>query len=92
MTFKFKFLDIRPINLLDQTSWDKTLDEKAKEKINDLTMFKSSRIIYSNGKNFLSKTAYLEGVESESFEQRLSLIKDKNSLGKELENCYIYNL
>jgi len=89
---KFKFLDIRPINLLDQTSWDKTLDEKAKEKINDLTMFKSSRIIYSNGKNFLSKTAYLEGVESESFEQRLSLIKDKNSLGKELENCYIYNL
>jgi hypothetical protein len=88
---KFKFLDVRPINLLDQTSWSKSITEEINNKINDLTMFKSSRIIYSNGKNYLSKTAYLQGIDSDSFEQNLSIIKDKKSLGKELENCYIYN-
>jgi hypothetical protein len=88
---KYKFLDIRPINLLDQTSWSNSIDVETKNKITDLTIFKSSRIIYSNGKNYLSKAAYLQDVSSDSFEQNLSLIKDKGSLGKELENCYIYN-
>ena len=54
-------------------------------------MFKSSRIIFSDGKNYLSKTAYLEGANTESVEQKLSSIKDKKNLGEELENCYIYN-
>jgi hypothetical protein len=88
---KFKFLDVGKINLLDQTSWSESIDEDTYKKINDLTMFKSSRIIYSDGKNYLSKTAYLENINAETFEQKLSLIKDKKSLGEELENCYIYN-
>ena len=88
---KFKFLDVGKINLLDQTSWSECMNQDDYKKINDLTMFKSSRIIYSNGKNYLSKTAYLENISAETFEQKLSLIKDKKSLGEELENCYIYN-
>jgi len=88
---KFKFLDIKNINLLDQTPWDESISKESLEKINSLTIFKSSRIIFSGGKNYLSKTAYLENIDSNSFEQNLSLIKDKKSLGKELENCYIYN-
>jgi hypothetical protein len=88
---KFKFLDIGKINLLDKTSWEECIGEDVSKKINDLTIFKSSRIIFSNGKNFLSKTAYLEDSSVTSFEQRLSSIKDKKSLGEELESCYIYN-
>jgi len=89
---KFKLLDIGKISLLDQTSWSDFADENIANKINDLTVFKSSRIILSEGKNYLSKTAYLENINAESFEQKLSLIRDKKSLGEELENCYIYNL
>ena len=89
---KFKLLDIEKINPLDQTSWSECIDENISKKINNLTMFKSSRIIFSQGKNYLTKTAYLEGASTESFEQKLSSIKDKKSLGEELENCYIYNL
>lgn len=88
---KFKFLDVGKINLLDQTSWSECVDEDLYKKINDLTIFKSSRIIYSDGKNYLSKTAYLENISADTFEQKLSLIKDRKSLGEELENCYIYN-
>jgi len=88
---KFQLLDIGRISPLDQTSWSDFADENTANKINDLTVFKSSRIILSEGKNYLSKTAYLEGINTESFEQKLSLIKDKKSLGEELENCYIYN-
>jgi hypothetical protein len=89
---KFKLLDIGKISLLDQTSWSDFADENIANKINDLTVFKSSRIILSEGKNYLSKTAYLENINAESFEQKLSLIRDKKSLGEELEYCYIYNL
>ena len=88
---KFKFFDIGKINSLDQTSWLESIDENISKKINDLTIFKSSRIIFSEGKNYLTKTAYLEGANAESFEQKLSSIKNKKSLGEELENCYIYN-
>jgi hypothetical protein len=89
---KLKFLNIQQINTLSETSWDECIDKKSSNKINDLTIFKSSRIIFSNGKNFLSKTAYIENKPSNSTEQKLSEIKNLKSLGKELECCYIYNL
>ena len=88
---KFKFLDIKNINMLDQTSWSKNLSEESLSKINDLTIMKSSRIIISNGSKFLTKAALLENKPCSNIEQKISLIKDRESLGKELENCYIYN-
>jgi hypothetical protein len=88
---KFKFLDIKNINMLDQTSWSKNLSEDSFSKINDLTIMKSSRIIISNGSKFLTKVALLENKPCSAIEQKISEINDKESLGKELENCYIYN-
>jgi hypothetical protein len=88
---KFKFLDIKNINMLDQTSWSKNLSEDSFGRINDLTIMKSSRIIISNGSKFLTKIALLENKPCSSIEQKISEINDKESLGKELENCYIYN-
>jgi hypothetical protein len=90
---KFKFLNIQYINCLNQTSWENTISEDSKSKINNLTIFKSSRIIFSDGKIYLSKTALIENKPAlNTIEQPLSEITDLNSLGKELENCYIYNL
>jgi hypothetical protein len=90
---KFKFLNVQYINCLTQTSWENTISEESKNKINNLTIFKSSRIIFSNGNAFLSKTALMENKPCKnSVEQPLSDIEDLLSLGKELENCYIYNL
>ena len=77
--------------MLDQTSWSKNLSEESLSKINDLTIMKSSRIIISNGSKFLTKAALLENKPCSNIEQKISLIKDRESLGKELENCYIYN-
>ena len=62
------------------------------KKINNLTIFKSSRIIYSNNQVFLSKTALIENKPATGFSQLLSDIKDISSLGKELESSYIFNL
>ena len=89
---KLKFLNIKEIYASSETSWDECIGKKLSDKINDLTIFKSSRIIFSNGKNYLSRTAYNENKPSKGLDQKLSDIKDLKKLGKELERCYIYNL
>jgi hypothetical protein len=89
---KLKFLNMQQIALLNETSWSECIDKNSISKINDLTIFKSCRIIFSNGKSYLSKTALDENKPSNGMQQNLSEIKNLNSLGKELENCYIYNL
>ena len=89
---KLKFLNLQQISLLDKTNWQQEMRDGRNEKINNLTMFKSCRIIFSRGKNYLSKTALLEDKPCQSTEQKLSDIRDLKSLGEELENCYIYNL
>ena len=89
---KFKFLNVQHINFLKQTSWDENLTKQDLNKITDLTIFKSSRIIFSQNKAFLSKAAYLENKPSSSLEQPLREIENFQALGKELESCYIYNL
>jgi hypothetical protein len=89
---KLKFLNVQQIMLLNETSWSECIDENLNKKINHLTIFKSCRIIFSSGRNYLSKTALNENKPANSIQQNLSEIKDLNSLGKELENCYIYNL
>jgi hypothetical protein len=89
---KLKFLNLNQITFLNETSWDECIDKNLNKKIDHLTIFKSSRIIFSKGKNYLSKAAYNEDKPASSIQQRISEIKDLKSLGKELENCYIYNL
>jgi hypothetical protein len=89
---KFKFLNIQGITFLNQTNWDTCITEETRKKINNLTILKSSRIIYSNNKVFLSKTALSENKPANNFTQPLSDIQDLKALGKELENCYLYNL
>jgi len=89
---KLKFLNLNQITFLNETSWDECIDKNLNKKIDHLTIFKSSRIIFSKGNNYLSKAAYNEDKPANSIQQRISEIKDLKSLGKELENCYIYNL
>jgi hypothetical protein len=89
---KFKFLNIQGIAFLNQTNWETYIKEEARKKINHLTIFKSSRIIYSNNKIFLSRTSLMENKPANSLTQTFSEIKDLDSLGKELESCYIYNI
>lgn len=89
---KFVFLDIAQISALEETSWlDPSTGENLSKQINDLTIFKSSRIIFSNNKMFLSKAALLEDKPSTTLEQKLKEISNLEELGKELESCYIYN-
>jgi hypothetical protein len=89
---KFKFLNIQHINFLKETSWEENLAKEDFSKITDLTIFKSSRIIFSQNKAFLSKIAYLEDKPVALLEQPIKEIKNLKELGKELESCYIYNL
>jgi hypothetical protein len=89
---KFKFLNIQGISFLNQTSWETCITEDINKKINNLTIFKSSRIIYSNNKVFLSRAALSENKPTNKFTQPLSDIQDLKALGKELENCYLYNI
>jgi len=88
---KFKFLDIQPINEIITTSWeDGDINGKIQE-LTDLTVFKSSRIIYSNGKSFLTKQSMLEGKPSSSNTQRIKEINNIKNLGKEIDSLFIFN-
>ena len=85
---KLDFIDIAPIVEVDETSIE-SIDQS---KINEDTVFRSSRVIFSDRKMFLSKQAFLEGAESRgSREQKLSEIKDLTKQAKELEYCIIIN-
>lgn len=89
---KFKLFNLQHVNIIQETSWEEEIKKDASSRINNLTIFKSSRIIFSQNKAFLSKAAYIENKPADSLQQPLREIKDLEALGKELENCYIYNL
>jgi len=89
---KFKLFNLQHVNIIQETSWEEEIEKDASSRINNLTIFKSSRIIFSQNKAFLSKSAYIENKPADSLQQPLREIKDLEALGKELENCYIYNL
>jgi hypothetical protein len=89
---KFKFLDICPVSQLANRKPKKELKSEDQKKINSLTFYKSSRIIYSNGKNFISKAAYLKEKPAESFQQRINIVGDLGDFSDDIDNIFIFNL
>jgi hypothetical protein len=85
---KLALIDVAPLSELEETSWE----EVDKDKINEDTIIKSSRYVFSEAELFLSKQAFLEGAASEeNFSQKIKGIKGLTNLGKELEYSYIFN-
>jgi len=88
---KFKFINIQPVNEIKQNGWNEETLNNIKSKITDLTVFKSSCIIYSMGKCFLSEQSLIENKPALSNTQPLKDIKNLKELAKEASNLYIYN-
>jgi hypothetical protein len=89
---KFKFLDICPVTVLANRKPKKELKSEDQKKINSLTFYKSSRIIYSDGKNFISRGAYLNNKPAESFQQRMYMVGDLGDFSDDIDNIFIFNL
>lgn len=89
---KFKFLDICPVSLLENRKPKKELKSEDQKKINSLTFYKSSRIIYSNGKNFISKASFSKNKPAESLQQRMLQVGDLSEFSDDIDNIFIFNL
>lgn len=88
---KLDFIDLVP---LIEKKTDKEQEElflEAIKKANHLTLFKSSHILLSSGKIFLSDESYKKNQPSTHAYQLLSTIKDKSLLARECDNIYLYN-
>jgi hypothetical protein len=89
---KFQYFDICPVSVLKNRKPKKEIKSEVQKRINSLTFYKSSRIIYSNGANFISKSAYLKNKPSDSFQQRMFLIGDLADFSDDIDNIFIFNL
>lgn len=89
---KLDFLDTA--SLIENKPNKKQEEEflEALKKANDLTLFKSSHIIFSSGKLFLSEESYRQNQPSTSSYQKIKSIKNPSLLSKESDNIYLYNL
>lgn len=91
-SIKFEFLDTCPVSIILNRKPTKEIQEENQSKINSLTFYKSSRIIYSNGSNFISKAALLKNKPADSIQQRFSLAGSLSELDDDIDNIYIFNI
>jgi hypothetical protein len=88
---KLDFLDVAPLIEKKEDKEQEKLFLEALKEANDLTLFKSSHILFSSGKIFLSEESYRENQTSTYSYQSLNTIKNKSLLARECDNLYLYN-
>jgi len=88
---KLDFLDTVPLIEKKENKQQEGAFIEAIKNSNDLTLFKTSHIIFSSGLIFLSEQSYIENKPSETSFQKLSSLKNKLALSKESQDIYLYN-
>lgn len=89
---KLEFLDTIPIVEVSIDKEQQALFLEALNKSNSLTFLKSSSIIISSNKFFLSEELYKQNKNADKAIQKISDIKNKKALAKECHNFYLFNL
>lgn len=89
---KLDFLDVAPI--IENKPSKKQEEDflEALKKATDLTLFKSSHILFSSGKIFLSEESYRQNKHSSLPYQKINTLKNSDMLSEESDNIYLFNI
>jgi|LauGreDrversion4_2_1035121.scaffolds.fasta_scaffold00402_19 hypothetical protein len=88
---KFDFLDVAPLIENKPNKKQEEMFLEALKAANDLTLFKSSHILFSSGEIFLSEESYRQNKPSSLSYQKIKTLKNSIALSEECDNIYLYN-